>query len=183
MNRYMRLSALALAMIAVLGCNARTDKTEDGGVLLSISDFSTLPLGISASASFAQGGVSLPEITVTSIVKRANASTSSLMRVEIDSYEVTYSRDDTGTRVPPRLKNFIFGTVDPNGSFTLLDGPILRIDQLNNQPLKDMIELGLDPETNSTVIRMKVGLQFFGRTISGDIVQTQVAYFTLEIVP
>jgi hypothetical protein len=46
-----------------------------------------------------------------------------------------------------------------------------------------MIELGLDPETNSTVIRMKVGLQFFGRTISGDIVQTQIAYFTLEIVP
>jgi hypothetical protein len=105
------------------------------------------------------------------------------MTVEIDSYEVTYSRDDTGTRTPPRLKNFIFGTVQPGGTFTLLNGPIMRIDQFEAQPLEDMIDFGFDPETNSTVIRLKVGIQFFGRTIAGDIVQSSPAFFTLEVGP
>jgi hypothetical protein len=183
MNRFARISGLALALVVALGCEASTDKTDGGGIILSISDFDGLPISISASGSAASGIVQVGEIVVQSIVKNPSQPTSQLMRVEIDSYEVTFSRDDTGSRTPPRLKNFIFGTVDPGGTFTLLNGPIMRIDQFNNQPLKDMIEEGFDPETGSTVIRLRVGIQFFGRTISGDVVQTAPAYFTLEVLP
>jgi hypothetical protein len=183
MNRYARFTALALALVVVLGCEASTDKTDGGGIILSISDFDGLPISISASASAAAGVVQIGTIDVDSIVKNPSQPTSSLMRVEVDSYEVTFARDDSGSRVPPRLKNFVFGTIDPGGSFTLLNGPIMRIDQFNNQPLKDMIEEGIDTETGSRVIRLRVGIQFFGRTISGDVVQSAPAYFTLEVLP
>ncbi|HLF55691.1 MAG TPA: hypothetical protein VI942_02480 [Thermoanaerobaculia bacterium] len=183
MNRYARISGLALVLVAALGCEQRTDKTDDGGIILSISDFDGLPISISASESESAGVVQVGEITVQSIAKNSSQPTSALMRVEIDSYEVTFSRDDSGSRVPPRLKNYIFGTVDPGGTFSLQNGPIMRVDQFNNQPLKDMIEEGFDTETGSTVIRLKVGIQFFGRTISGDVVQSQVAYFTVEVFP
>ena len=105
------------------------------------------------------------------------------MKVELDSYQVTYTREDTGSRVPPRLVEYIFGSVDPGGSYVLQNGPYMRLDQLNNQPLKDLRELGIDPETGSQVIRLKVGIQFFGRTISGQSVQSNIAYFSLEVTP
>ena len=49
MNRYARISGLALVLVAALGCEQRTDKTDDGGIILSISDFDGLPISISAS--------------------------------------------------------------------------------------------------------------------------------------
>jgi hypothetical protein len=183
MNRFARFTGLAIVALAALGCVARTEKTDGGGLLLSVSDFNGLPTRISASAGYAAGAISIGSITVQSVVKNPGQGSSSLMRVEIDSYEVTFSRDDSGSRIPPRLKNFIFGNVDANGTFTLDNAPIMRIDQFNNQPLKDMIEEGMDLETGSIVIRLKVGIQFFGRTLAGDLVQSQPAYFTLEVTP
>jgi hypothetical protein len=85
--------------------------------------------------------------------------------------------------VPPRLKNYIFGSVAAGGTYTLDNGPIMRADQFNDQPMFDMIYERKDLETGSVLIRMKVGIQFFGRTIAGDIVETAPAYFTLEVVP
>jgi hypothetical protein len=183
MNRFARIFALATLTLAVFGCEARTDKSDGGGVLLSISDFDGLPTAISASAAVAAGQVTIGQITVQSVIKNPSQSTSELMTVEIESYEVTFQRDDTGTRIPPRLKNFVFGSVDAGGTFTLENGPIMRVDQLVNQPIRDMAEFGEDPETDSVVIRLKVGIQFFGRTISGDTVESAPAFFTLEVFP
>jgi len=186
MRHHARITVLALTVFAVLGCsagNSRTQDTADGGIILSISNFNGLPTTISASASAAEGSVRIGSIAIQSIIKNPGQGSSQLMTVEMDSYEVTYSRDDFGTRVPPRLKNFIFGSVTAGGTFTLTNGPIMRFDQFEQQPLEDMIELGYDSETTSEVIRLKVGIQFFGRTIAGDIVQTEPAFFSLEVVP
>lgn len=183
MRHHARIAALALTVVAVLGCDARTSKTDDGGIILSISNFNGLPTVISASASAAAGAFRIGSISVQSIIKNPGGGSSQLMTVEMDSYEVTFSRDDLGTRVPPRLKNFIFGSVTAGGTFTLTNGPIMRFDQFEAQPLEDMIDLGYDQETTSEVIRLKVGIQFFGRTIAGDIVQTEPAFFSLEVVP
>lgn len=186
MRHHARIAALALTVFAVLGCsagNSRTQDADDGGIILSISNFNGLPTTISASASAAAGSVRISSMTVQSIIKNPGQGSSQLMTVEMDSYEVTYSRDDLGTRVPPRLKNFIFGSVAAGGTFTLTNGPIMRFDQFDSQPLEDMIDLGYDPETTSEVIRFKVGIQFFGRTIAGDIVETEPAFFTLEVTP
>jgi len=183
MNRFARIFALGITALALLACEARTDKQDGGGILLSISDFDGLPTAISASGSAAIGQVSVSSITVNSVVKNTSQPTSTLMSVEIESYDVTFERDDTGTRVPPRLKNYVFGSVPAGGNFVLTNGPIMRVDQFNNQPLRDMIELGKDPETNSQVIRLRVGIQFFGKTLSGDGVESAPAYFTLEVFP
>jgi len=183
MKRIVSITGMAILLVAALGCRTRTDKSNGGGLLLSISDFNGLPSTISASTSFAAGQVSIGTVSVRSIVRNPGQGSSNLMTVEIESYEVTFTRDDFGTRVPPKLKNYVFGSVDPNGTFTLNNGPIMRIDQFNNQPLFDMIYEGKDLETNSTVIRFKVAIQFFGRTIAGDIVQSEPGIFTLEVTP
>jgi len=179
--RAARVFGLAVAVLALLGCEARTDRSDGGGVLLTIADFGTLPLAISASASFPY--LQIDSITVRSIVKNPNQPTSDLMAVELAGYEVTYERLDTGTRLPPRMVVRIFGIVEPGGTYELVDGEVLGIDQFNNQPLKDLLDFGKDTQTNTTVVRMKIGIRFFGKTISGDSVESQTAYFTLDITP
>jgi hypothetical protein len=182
MRHIARITALTLAVAALTGCetDSRTMETDDGGVLLTISDFSVLPLTVSASSGpYAQ----LPTLVVTSIVKNPGQGTSPLMNVEIDSYEVTYQRLDNGSRLPPRIKYYVFGSLPVGGNFTLENGPYLGPDQFEAQPLKDMRELGFDPETDSITIPLKVGFQFFGKTLSGDIVASQIARFTVQLVP
>jgi hypothetical protein len=181
MMRASRIFGLALTALAVLGCSARTDKADGGGVVLSVASFGTLPLAMSVSQSYPY--LQIDSIVVQSIVANTGQGTSDLMKVEIQGYEVTYERLDVGTRLPPRLVERIFGTVDPGGTFTLIDGAVIGIDQFNNQPLKDFLDFGKDTETNSAVIRLKLGIRFFGKTISGDSVETQTAHFSLDVVP
>ena len=180
--RAARIIGLAVGMLAVLGCSARTDKTDSGGLTLTIQsfDFSNLSDPISASASFPS--VIGNSIVLKSIVLNPGQGTSDLMKVEIQGYEVTYERLDTGTRIPPRLVESIFGTIDPGGTYTLTNGTLVGLDQFNNQPFKDLLEFGKDPQTNNEVIRLKVGIRFFGRTISGDSVESNVGYITLNFV-
>ncbi len=179
MHRFARILGLAAITLTILGCNARTDKTNGGGIVLSISRFDQWPTLISASDSYETIGT----IDVQSIVKNSSQPTSSLMRVEIQSYEVTFTREDSGSRVPPRLVEYLSGSIDPGGTYTLTNGPFMRLDQFNNQPLKDLREKGIDPETGSTVIRLRVGIRFFGHTIAGDPVETNTGYFSLEVTP
>ncbi|KAB2958842.1 MAG: hypothetical protein F9K16_12960 [Thermoanaerobaculia bacterium] len=181
MNRFVKMFALTLVAVAALGCEGRTDKVDAGGVILSVTDFDGLPISISASGSFPL--VQVESITVSNVARNNSQPTSDLMNVEIHSYEVTYTREDTGTRVPPVLVNHVFGIAPVNGTFVLDGGPILRTDQFNNQPLKDLIDYGRDLETNTQVVRLRVSIQFFGRTLSGDPVSSARAYFTLEVFP
>ncbi len=181
MNRFVKLLALTLVAVVGLGCESRTDKVDAGGVILSVTDFDGLPISISASGSFPL--VQVETITVTNVTRNNSQPTSDLMNVEIHSYEVSFTREDTGTRVPPVLVNHIFGIAPANGTFTLDGGPILRTDQFNHAPIKDLIDYGRDTETNTQVVRLKVAIQFFGRTLSGDPVASAPAYFTLEVFP
>jgi hypothetical protein len=181
MNRFARIFALATLTLAVLGCEARTDKSDGGGILLSLS-IDGWPAIISVSDPDVPP-VTIEQLIVKSVVKNPGRPTSELMKVELDKYEVTFQRDDTGTRLPPRLVENIIGSVDPGGTFTCLDCFLMRVDQFNNQPLRDMIEFGFDTETDSQVIRFRVGVQFFGKTLSGDTVETAPGFFTMEVVP
>lgn len=183
MNRVIKIVALAVLAVLLPACEGATDKTDGGGILLSVSDFDGLPISISASAAAGVGTVQVGQITVQSVVKNPSRATSELMTVEISSYEVTFQRDDLGTRIPPALLNFIFGTVAAGGTYELENGPIMRIDQFNNAPIRDLLEFGFDTETGSSVIRLKVGIQFFGKTLSGDTVESAPGYFTLEVFP
>lgn len=178
---------LITCLVAVLpACESRTDRTDGGGVLLSISDFDGLPIAVSVNGTLAAGGfVQVDEIIIENIVKDPVGLSSELMNVEIVSYEVLYSRGDGGTRIPTRYTRGLFGVVPVGGSFTVENLPVMSSDQLNSEPLSDLkyANGGVDTETGRTKIVLNFSLRFFGRTLSGDAVETVPALFTVEFTP
>ena len=181
MNRIQKALALSCFALALVGCESSTDKVDAGGVILSVTDFDGLPIIVSASGNCCL--VAIETVTVESVSKNPTGPTGPLMNVEMQSYEVTYTREDTGTRVPPRLVQSIFGTVPIGGSTTLENYPVMREDQFNNQPFRDLRDFGVDTETGSTVVRMRVSIRYFGRTLSGDAVESAPASFSIEVTP
>lgn len=178
------ITALGLGLGA---CESRTDKTDGGGVLLSVSDFDGLPVqaGVNNVINNLGGLVQIGEITIQNIAKDPTGQTSSLMNVEMDSYEVLYSRADGGTRVPPPFVRDIFGVAPVNGTETYENLPVMSLEQLDAVPLSDLqfINGGFDRETGNQTILLNFRLRFFGRTLTGDEVQTEPIGFTIEFVP
>lgn len=176
------LLALTL-LLMVAACDSRTEGTDGGGVILSITDFDGLPFAISVNAS--GGFFQLDEVEVTNVPKNPAAGTSSLMDVEMQSYEVTFTRADNGTRVPVAFVRGIFGTAPVNGTYTLEDAPVIGPDQFFNPPLSDLLAQngGVDTETGLSRITLNLRLRFFGRTLSGDEVETEPAAFTVDFTP
>lgn len=178
MKRIVLLLPLIALALAAGGCNERTDRRE-GSVLLTVSEFDGLPTGVSVSG----GPFSIEEITVRNIPKDPNGITSDLQSVEIRSYEVRFTRRDTGTRVPPPSVQAIFSLVEPNGQVVFEGLPFLTADQLLSQPLRDLRDFGMDQETGTQVIVLDVSIRFFGRTLAGDDVASEPARFTIDVVP
>jgi len=175
------LFTLAL-ILTVAACESRTGKTDGGGVILSITSFDGLPIVVSVNGS---GIVQIETLTVANVPKDQTGPTSALMNVEIESYEVTFTRADAGTRVPVAYVRGIFGEAPVNGTFTLDNAPIMGSAQLLNPPLSDLrFENGaVDSETGLPRIDLNLRLRFFGRTLSGDEVSTQAAPFSIEFTP
>lgn len=181
-----RLVPIGLCVLGALlgGCESRTDKVDGGGVLLSISDFDGLPVVVSVNQAEGAGLVQIDEVTIDNVVKNPVGGSSDLMNVEMESYEITFRRADTGSRLPPPLVRNIFGVVPVNGSETYENLPILTLEQLQRAPLSDLLLVngGLDTETGADTILLNLSMRFFGRTLSGDRVDTAPARFTLEFV-
>lgn len=171
------LLALALGQA---GCRSRTDRSE-GTTLLTISRFDGLPSVVSLNTT--PPPVTIDSLTLRNLPKDPSGTTSDLQSVELRSYEASFRRRDTGTRVPPPLVGRIFGLVPVNGTFDLLNLPILTSDQVLSQPLRDLRDFGRDRETGTTVIVLDVQLRFFGRTLSGDEISTESGSFTIEVQP
>jgi hypothetical protein len=180
MNRLVRSALLGVLTLAVLSCEARTDRTDTGGVLLTVSDFDELPIAMSVNSEccFLQVG----SLTVRSVILNPNATNTDLMDVEIKSYQVTFRRLDNGTRVPRPLVQGLFGIVPHGGNMQLDDLPVMGPEQFLNTPLSDLLFVngGFDKETGSPVIKLELALTFFGKTLSGDDVATEPAKFAVS---
>ena len=186
---------LAVLLLGALSCESRTDRQDDGGIVLTISDFDELPAQVSVNnpagpvcSRSSPGGCDLRigEVVVRSIVKNANTGQSDLMVVEFSAYEVRFVRRQPGGRTAPPFFQNVFGTIDPGSTTTFNDIPIMGPGQLLTPPLSDLLfsEGAVDDETGSSTIILDAELRFFGRTISGDSVVTDVpARFTLTILP
>jgi hypothetical protein len=172
--------ALALALV-VGACPSRTERTDGGGVLLSITDFDGLPIIVSVNG----GIVQIDQVVLANVPKQPNGQTSSLMNVEIHSYEVTFTRADDGTRIPVPFVRGIFGTAPVNGTAVFDNLPIVGLDQIENLPLSDLLfeNGGIDTETGRDRIALNLRLRFFGRTLSGDEVESAPAAFTIDFTP
>lgn len=170
---------LTLVLIAALaGCRERTDRSE-GSVILSVTDFDGLPLTISAS----NGIVQVEEIVLQNISKDPTGTTSDLQGIELRSYEVRFTRRDSGRVVPPTLVQGVFGLIPVNGNTTLNNLPVLMSDQLLNPPILGLARTGVDSETGSAVIVLDATMRFFGRTLAGDDIVSDPARFTIEVGP
>jgi hypothetical protein len=175
------LTAVCLVALLGLGCESRTDKGGSGGVLLSVSDFDGLPVAISVNAA-AGGLVQIEQVTLENITADPDAISGDLMNIEIRSYEVTYTRADAGTRIPPPFVRNLFGVVPAGGTIDFLNLPVMGSEQLLNAPLEDLLFVngGFDQETGDAVIILNIHMRFFGRTLSGDPVISAPASFTVE---
>ena len=113
------LVAFVVLAVATLGCpsSTRLHETEQGGIWLSITDFDGLPVQVSVNSVANAGIVSIGTLTVSSIVTNPSQPTSSLMNVEMENYEVGFSRADAGTRTPQPTERHIFGTITMYGRF------------------------------------------------------------------
>jgi hypothetical protein len=178
MKRSVTLFLVIAVVFALGGCRSRTDRTE-GSVLLTVSDFDELP----AQVSVTSGPFDIGQVVIRNIAKDPSGTTSDLQNVELRSYEVTFTRRDTGRTVPPALVQSIFGLIDVGGTTTLNNVPFLTENQLRNSPLLDLATTGKDKETGSEVVVLNVTMRFFGRTLAGDNVATDPASFTIEVVP
>lgn len=178
-----RFIALGLLAASLLACESRTDRTDGGGVLLSITDFDGLPIALAVNAS--NGFLQVGEIQVTNVIKNPALTGSNLMNVEIESYEVTFTRGDTGTKVPPIFVRGLFGVVPAGGVFTVENLPVMAPEQFNVPPISDLLFVngGFDKETGSSQIVLNFHIRFFGRTLSGDAVQTAPGNFTVTVTP
>ncbi|MEM7355852.1 MAG: hypothetical protein AAF657_33860 [Acidobacteriota bacterium] len=171
---------LPIVALLLLGCEERTDETDSGGVLLEVEFTNTvLSAGVEESEM-----VLIPTIVISSIAADPNASTSSLMDVQMRTLEVTFSRADSGSRIPPPFLFNIIGTVPVGGSLTLNNFPIMSAEQTRVPPLSDLLIIngGFDQETGSTVIRIDVTFRAFGTTLTGTSVATQPRTQTIEFV-
>ncbi len=186
MRRVTNYLLILILAVGVAGCDSNTDRTDGGGVLLSVSDFDGLPLLASVNSTLSTGGlIQIESLTIQNIAKNPTGTTSDLMNVEIQSYEVQYSRADRGTRVPTPFVRGIFGVAPVDGTVDYENLPVMSSDQLNQLPLSDLkfSNGGFDKETGETKIVMNFSVRFFGRTLSGDTVDTQPIFFTIEFIP
>jgi len=178
MKRKTAVFILLVLALSFAGCRSRTDKSE-GTVIMSISNFQGLPVQISAT----NGPFVIPSLTVTSVAKDPTGTTGNLQTIELSSYEVTFTRRDTGTRVPPPVAATIFGNITVGGTFSFNNLPFMKADQILNPPLLDLARKGIDSETGSAVIVLDCSMRFFGRTLAGDDIVSQTASFTIDVTP
>ena len=185
MRTWTQVVVLSLLAVVAAGCESRTDEVDGGGVLLSVADFDGLPIGASVNTAVGDGFVQVGEITINNIIKDPNGVGSALMNVEIQSYEVIYTRADSGTRVPPKMVRGLFGVVPVDGDFVVENLPAMALEQLTSPPLSDLLfqNGGFDKETGDTLIKLNFIMRFFGRTLSGDEVETDPISFTVDFVP
>jgi len=172
---------VAFGLLVVLaGCQGRTDRTDSGGVILSAS-FNLPPTQFIISTSTTLPAV--PTTTIQNIVADPSGTSSTLENVELRSYQVVYTRADTGTRVPPPLVEPLSGIVPANGSLSIQNLNVLANNQFLNPPISDLTKFGVDRETGSRFVTLNLSVTFFGRTLSGKEVASAPTGFTMEVFP
>ena len=178
MRRYALLLTLLLVLPWNLACEDSTDRVDSGGVVLRVESFGTLPLVLDLSTL---GLLQLDTITLTNTVLTGGGTP--FQDVQLDSYEVTYTRGDRGTAVPRPLVERIFSTFPGGGRWALDNLNLLRRDQTAGQPFSGLALDGRDDETGSSALTLNIHFRFFGKTISGRTVVSNTASFTIEVVP
>ncbi len=178
------IALFALTALAALATGCAGSRVEDtaGSVILSVSDFDGLPVRVSVNSTSL---LQIDSITIQNLPKDPFGQTSQLMDVEMRSYQVTYTRVDSGSRAPTPLVRTVFGVAPVGGTVVYDNLVVMSADQLRNAPLTDLLvgNGGIDSETGSQFITLELTIRFYGRTIAGDDVATDPIRFDVEFTP
>ena len=167
----------ALTVAALPGCSTNTQGDSASPVFLA-GDFELLPLqkcvtdnsALQFSTTVLRNRLKNPAVTVTQFLD-----------VQVDTYIVVWRRIDGGTVASPSQTfggNFI---VPPNGQSTLTNYPFMTADDLLRPPLDQLFPFngGIDKETGRAEIRESGSVTWFGHTLSGQPVTSDVATFDM----
>lgn len=172
---------LTLSALSLWGCDEEIQENDSGGIVLTVA-FTVSPTIIGVND---QDRVTIGTMDIDSIVVNQTAATSELMDVEVSTMEVTFTRADSGSRVPVPYVVQLLGTVPVGGTLTYSNLPVLGIEQMREPPLSDLLfeNGGVDKETGNDYIRLNVNVRVFGRTRGGEDVASRLRGETIEFVP
>ena len=167
----------ALAVAALPGCSTNTQGDSASPVFLA-ADFTLLPLSVCVNSA---APVTFKTTTLQSRLKNPNVTSLQFLDVQLDKYTVVWRRIDGGTIASPTQD---FGgnvLVPPNGSTTLTDYPFMSADSLLRPPLDQLFPFngGIDKETGRQEIRQSGSVTWYGHTLSGQPVTSDVATFDM----
>ncbi len=178
------LAKLALVLPVagmVLGCSAASDVDNSANSVLFILEEVQLvsdPFGdvltsgnviLDDTANFSFAAVLKAPITTSTV------TIPDLQTIALERYEVTFTRTDGGTSVPPGFTRGIAGVVrlsPPNASevilTTFLSLVVVPSTIKAQPPISFLISPGTEEGTNFANIQVNARIQFFGRTLAGD---------------
>jgi len=180
-SRLAKSALLLPLLLAVASCSATGDiDNADSNVILNLESFSLVsdPWGdvltsggtiLDDTASFSFSAVIKAPISTDPLT-----TTPDLQNIALERYEVTFTRTDGGTSVPPGFQRGISGIVrltEPGSEevvLTTLSSLVVMPSTTKAQPpVSFLIDPGSEPDTNFTNIQVNARIQFFGRTLSG----------------
>ena len=188
-----RLGLVAAVAVLALGCSAAGLVDESQNAVILVLN------GITPSTEHAFGDVitngtifdDTVEVQFSAHLKAPISteplvSTPELQDIVLERYEVTYTRTDGGTAVPPGFVRGLTARV----RLTELGAVDLEVTEANliifpnttkaQPPISYLIAPGSEPDTNYTNIQVNARVQFFGKTLAGDEVSV-VGYIGINL--
>jgi hypothetical protein len=167
----------ALAMAAVPGCSTNTQGDSASPVFLT-ADFTLLPLTVCVNSNVP---VQFQTVTLKNVLKNPSVASVQFLDVQLDKYTIVWRRIDGGTKASP-TQDFGGNLIVPaNGTSTLTNYPFMSADSLGRPPLDQLFPFngGVDKETGRAEIRQSGNVTWYGHTLSGQPVTSNVSTFDL----
>jgi hypothetical protein len=165
--RKLSLALLALVPLAV-GCTNKQGESE-APVFVTV-DIPEQPGFVDVCANPALPAVQFTTITLTSHFKRPlDTDPQGFATATMNTYTVTYSRLDTGTRVPTQETFSVGCNLPAGGTCSLNNFPAMYGSALTQSPFDQLLPFngGIDLETGNREIDIGATFRFYGETASG----------------
>jgi hypothetical protein len=175
---------IMVALLVIAGAPACTnDEGETEAPIFVTVNLLLQPLSVSISSGLP---ITIQTITLQSHLKNpTQTDPQGFADAQINTYPVTYSRRDGGTRVPPQ-EHFSAAILLPSGGSSTLSGfPIMAASSLQRSPFDQLLPFngGVDRETGLSEIHIFYSITFYGTTASGHRVQSETATGDVFVLP
>jgi hypothetical protein len=181
MKTKLLIAVAILAIASAPGCTNREGESE-APVFVTL-DLPLQPLSASASSGLP---LTIQTMVLESHLKNPTATDPQhFADVQINTYTVSFSRRDGGTRVPATEQFSAAVLLPSEGTVTLTGFPIISAASLQRSPFDQLLSFngGIDRETGLNEIHIFYSITFYGTTVSGHRVQSQTATGDVFIVP